>query len=37
LLSVTATNTGGKTTRTSITTNPVTAANITAARLGWIQ
>ena len=37
LLSVTASNAGGKTTKTSRTTNLVTAAAIASARLGWIQ
>jgi hypothetical protein len=37
LLSVTASNAGGKTTKTSKTTNLVTAAAIASARLGWMQ
>jgi hypothetical protein len=37
LLSVSATNAGGKNSKTSITTNLVTAATISAARLGWLQ
>lgn len=37
LLSVSASNAGGKTTKTSKTTNLVTAAAIASARLGWIQ
>ena len=37
LLSVSATNAGGKTSKTSISTNLVTAATISPARLGWLQ
>jgi hypothetical protein len=37
LLSVSATNAGGKTTKTSRTTSLVTAAAIASARLGWIE
>jgi len=37
LLVVTATNAGGKSTRTSTSTNLVTAAAVAAARLGWMR